>query len=283
MREFPASTVVGFSRKLNRNDDSFGGDLVEQPAAFEAALRFVRPDYIFHLAGSTGEGEWNTLFRDNVQTTQNVLASVASVHPTARVVLPGSAAEYGVRDKSDILIKEDASLCPGNAYGVTKMFQTLLSCYYARCGVDVVVGRIFNVIGVGLPKSSAIGTFTLQLLEARRQKGVAEIRVGNLHAQRDFVDVEDVCRALFQLAEKGRKGEVYNICSGRAVRMSDVLQLMIQQSGLEVKVVGERGRFCVNDIPRSVGSGEKIFSETGWKPRVCLDDAIARLFSGKEP
>lgn len=254
-------------------------DLLE-PGCADRVIGGVRPDYIFHLAGVVYSRDLRELYRGNVETTMNILDAVKKAGLPARVVVAGSAAEYGDVSSEDLPISEKLVPNPVSPYGVSKVWQTAVARYYVQTGVDTVVGRLFNVIGQGAPEGLSVGAFAGQLKKIRRGELPPEMSVGNLKSRRDFIDVVDACRGLVAIAEKGRSGEIYNICSGSSVSMERVLAMMIEASGLEVKVAVDPARFKGADAGDVRGSSAKISSETGWKPSVPLSGSIAAMVSG---
>ena len=240
----------------------------------------IRPDYIFHLAGVVYSRDWQELYRGNVETTINILEAAKKQQTPVRVVIAGSAAEYGVVSLDDLPILEDKRPNPVSPYGVSKVWQTAVTRYYAACGVDAVCGRIFNLIGHGAPQGLSVGAFAAQIKKIRRGEALPVISVGNLNAKRDFIDVSDACRALIALAAAGRKGEAYNICSGASVSMRELLDMMIKASGVDVEVKIDPTRFKPADVDDSFGSYEKIHKETGWSPSVSLKESVDSLVAG---
>ncbi|MBI5885832.1 MAG: GDP-mannose 4,6-dehydratase [Deltaproteobacteria bacterium] len=251
-------------------------DLLDK-AELIGILKQTRPDYIFHLAGVIFTRDWGEHYRGNVETTVNLLGAVKETGLKTRVVVPGSAAEYGRTQASDLPLVETRLPNPVTPYGVAKVWQTAVVRYYAACGVDAVCGRIFNVIGAGVPQGLSIGAFAEQIRKIKRREALPEIAVGNLSSRRDFIDVVDACRALAALAQSGRTAEVYNVCSGASVSMREVLDMMIKSAGVDVKLTTDPARLKDADIDDSFGSNAKIRNETGWSPVVSLKESVDAL------
>lgn len=239
-----------------------------------------RPEWIFHLAGGARGKSYEELFRDNVQCTENLLEGVLSKSSGCRVIVPGSAAEYGRVGPESQPVLENQTLHPISPYGVSKAWQTLLCGAFADRGVDIVIGRIFNVIGREAPVYSAIGSFLAQIENVRMGLQPPVLKTGNLHSKRDYLDVRDVAEALLALAEKGSSGEAYNVCSGGSVSMKEVLCRMIDRSGCRIQVEEDSqhdsGRSRA--IWDSLGSNAKLRRETGWTPKIALEQSISDLF-----
>jgi GDP-4-dehydro-6-deoxy-D-mannose reductase len=238
----------------------------------------IKPDYIFHLAGIINSGDWDKLFSVNVEKTQAFLDTLARAGSGARVIIPGSAAEYGQVGKTDLPIREQQAPNPLTLYGMSKVFQTALGRFYAARGMDVVIGRIFNFVGAGMPDYLSIGTFISQIKLIRSGQSKGDIVVGNLKSKRDFLDIHDVSTGLLALARKGRPGEVYNICSGTSVTMESILKMMIRKSGVKIRIKIDPKRMKKQDINDIYGSNRKIISETGWRPTVSFASSIEKCF-----
>jgi GDP-4-dehydro-6-deoxy-D-mannose reductase len=237
----------------------------------------INPDYIFHLAGVIYTRDWEKLYLGNVKTTFNIMEGVKKADIPCRIIIPGSAAEYGRVPVADLPINEDQITNPVVPYGVAKLWQTTIAKYYASCRFDVVIGRMFNVIGPGAPEGLSVGAFANQLRKIKRGELPSQISVGNLKPRRDFIDIVDACRGLIAIATKGKNGEIYNVCSGRSVSMEQVLRIMIQKAGVDVDVSVDPQRMKNSDIEDIFGSPDKISNTTGWRAEIELNESIAKL------
>ena len=271
------SHIVGLDRTSAPEDaDVEPIDLLE-PRAVTDFVRRLQPDYIFHLAGLTFSDDWSRLYTHNVQATRVLLEASTSCGRLPRVVVPGSAAEYGWVSPADLPLLESHRADPMSPYGVSKLWQTAAAQYYACQGVDVVVGRIFNLIGTGVSPASSIGSFADQLRRMKAGKAPRQLHAGNLSAKRDFLDIADVCDALIALAQTGRRGEIYNVCSGASVSMEHILTRMIELSEIDVQIVRDQDRLKSADVPDIYGSRNKLCRGTGWAPRVSLECSLRQL------
>ena len=276
--ECPGARIVGTSTRGCSSPSSSIQKI--QLTELDDLVRLVgdlQPDYVFHMAGVRNVFDWQSLYAVNVQGTINLLEAVKIAYSAAKVIIPGSAAEYGRVSKFDLPITELQPANPVSRYGVAKLWQTSVSRYYAMNGVNVVVARIFNLIGRGTPAGLSPGAFASQLRRVMHGNQLSRIVVGNLDAKRDFVDVTDVCRAVIQLAEAGRAGEIYNVCSGTSIATGDLLSTMIKQLGIDVEVVTDPTMVRSNEIDESCGSNDKLRLETGWFPRVSLFTSIDKM------
>lgn len=268
----PESRVVGVDRR-GASAGTLCIDLLEKKAVTDL-ISELRPDHIFHLAGVIYSRDWEAHYKGNVETTINIFEAVKGCGLRSRVVVPGSAAEYGRISTDDLPITEMQTPDPVSPYGVAKVWQTTVTRYYAASGIDAITGRIFNVIGKGMPEGLSIGAFAGQLKKIKDGGLPPKLMVGNLRPRRDFIDVTDVCRGLVALAERGRRGEAYNICSGRSVSIEEVLTRMIKTSKLDIEVISDPARLKDADIEDIFGTHEKLSGETGWMPVVPLDSSI---------
>jgi nucleoside-diphosphate-sugar epimerase len=194
---------------------------VRQPDQIELILENTHPDLILHLA-ATFSNDFDEAFAINVAAAKRILDSVeASGRPT-RVVLIGSAAEYGAVSPDENPITEDHAPRPVSVYGLTKSWQTELAYLYASRGVDVVVARIFNLIGPGMSERLFVGRIQKQIAEILRGERM-RIEVGPLSAIRDYLTVDDAVSQLLAIAELGQSGQIYHIASGQPVVMRNLL------------------------------------------------------------
>ena len=207
---------------------------VEDPFSIGRAIERAAPDRIYHLAAQSYPSEsWDApvaTMRVNAEGTINVLEAVRRFHPEARVHIAGTSAEYGWVTPEEVPIKETHALRPASPYGVSKVAAELTGLqYHDSFGLHVVVTRSFNHVGPRQGDRCSIQTFCQQMaaIEAGRQEPV--INVGNLDARRDFTHTSDVARALWLLLDRGTPGEVYNLCSGTATRIGDIVDEVVRQ------------------------------------------------------
>jgi GDP-4-dehydro-6-deoxy-D-mannose reductase len=239
------------------------------PPLLRSFLKDIRPGTIFHLASHQGEAP---------STAQPLLEALLQEKLGARVVFPGSAAEYGKVPPDRLPVTEDFPGKPLTPYGRAKESQTRRAKEYAQRGLDIVIVRIFNTIGKDAPEHTLIGSFLSKIQAARAPSGDRTVAVGDLDIKRDFVDLEDVCRGLALLAEFGTSGEVYNICSGYSVALRAVLQQMIDASGTSIQVASGSPLIAKNPVADIYGSMEKTRAAVGWSPSYGWEEAVLRLF-----
>jgi len=260
--------------------------LVEGDIADAAAMRHVlevsRPDEIYHLAAqSFVPTSWTSpgaTLDTNVQGELNLFEAVRQLKISPRIQIAGSSEEYGLVHEKELPITEDQPLRPLSPYAVSKVAQDLLAYQYFRSyGIDVVRTRGFNHTGPRRGRVFVCSNFAWQI--ARIERGEAEpiIKAGNLEARRDFTDVRDIVRG-YQLAlQKGESGEVYNLCSGRAWSIRQILDHLLSRSEVEVKVEFDPARARPSDVPVLKGSAEKFHKIAGWKPEIPFEDTLDEI------
>ena len=235
------------------------------------------PDVVYHLAAASHVGDsWNaptTVVRLNTEGTLNVMLAAHEVG-AERVVIIGSAEQYGHVGPERLPITEDTPLRPVSPYGASKAAAEMLGSYMVR-GRDfpVVLVRAFNHLGPGQSDRLVASTLAKQVAENERTGG-EEILAGDLSPRRDFSDVRDVVRAYRLLATRGTPGEAYNVCSGRAVAIREMADTLIALSGKPMKVVLDPERLRPVDVPVVLGDNTKLRTDTGWAPEIPLEQTL---------
>ncbi len=233
----------------------------------------LKPDYIFHLAGGRTTSEQG-LLRGNVLTTNCLLKAVKQVDRyDPCIIIPGSAAEYGLTRPAGKLIKETISAQPVSLYGYIKYMQTSLGLMYVRLGLNVRIARIFNICGYGMSPALALGQFARQIALIERKRGPAVIQTGNLKSKRDYLDVSDVCSAMVKIAQRGKAGEIYNVCSGKSFAIQELLDRLIHFAQ-DDNIVVRSNNSSAPGVNVSVGSCAKIKNVVGWKPEIDIDQSL---------
>ena len=274
--------VVGWSHRGGRAPASGNGarwDAVDLLDADEVdrAIGALRPAVIYHCAGrAAAGGAWAQVgqtFAVNVRGTLNLLAAVERHAADARVVVTSSALVYR---RSDPPIDETTPLGPEGPYAVSKFAQDRLAASFAG-RVQVVVARPFNHIGPRQTADFLASAVAQQVAEIERGLRAPEVRVGNLSAKRDFTDVRDVVAAYRQLAASGSAGQIFNVCSGRAVAAQTLVDGLVARARVPLAVVTDPARFRPVDVPVVVGSAARLNGLTGWKPEIDLQQTLDDL------
>jgi GDP-4-dehydro-6-deoxy-D-mannose reductase len=240
-------------------------------------VREAAPAVVFHLAARASVGRsWEApveTLTENVAMTVNLLEAVRAEAPEATVVVAGSGEVYGPPER--LPVEEDAPLRPQNPYAVSKAACDLLAGQYADAfGMHVVRLRAFNHAGPGQSDDYVVGTLTRQVAEAELAgHEEAVLRTGNPDSARDFTDVRDVARAYVAAASVG--GGQFNVASGRAVAVRDLIELVRAAAGLPVRHEIDQARIRAHDVPEVRGSSERLRAATGWEPEIPLKQTVA--------
>lgn len=247
--------------------------------AIDSILQEEHPDYIFHMAAQSSVAvSWEKpqLTIDvNVKGTVNLLEALRRLAYKPRVLLIGSGEEYGRVPFEAMPIDEGCGVNPGNIYAATKACQNMFGRIYAEAyGLQVMMVRAFNHVGPNQAPLFVVADFCKQAAEIEAGKREPVIRVGNLAAKRDFTDVRDVVRAYCLLIRTGIAGETYNIGSGSAVAIEDILNMILKQVRADIKVEVDPSRFRPVDVPLIEPNIEKVQELTGWKPSIALEETI---------
>jgi GDP-4-dehydro-6-deoxy-D-mannose reductase len=255
---------------------------VRDASSVRDVIEELQPDWIFHLAAqSFVPTSWRApteSLTTNVLGQLNVFEAVKKLGLKPRIQVAGSSEEYGMVYDNELPIKETNPLRPLSPYAVSKVTQDMLAYqYFMSFGLDAVRTRGFNHTGPRRPPVFVCSDFAKQIIDVEKGKRKPVIRVGNVEAIRDFTDVRDVVRGYWLALEKGKAGEVYNISSGVGRKISDVLDMLIDLSGMKVEVIKEERRFRPSDVPVLVGDNSKFCKETGWEPLIPFEQTLKDL------
>lgn len=248
-------------------------------AAVHGVLAEVRPDYIFHLAAqSFVPASWrapsDTLTTNLIGQT-NIFEAVRMLELDPVIQVAGSSEEYGLVLPDEVPIKETNPLRPLSPYAVSKVGQDLLAYQYFRSyGLKTIRTRGFNHTGPRRGEVFVTSNFAKQI--ASIEAGLREpvIRVGNLDAQRDFTDVRDMVRAYWLAVTKAKHGEVYNLASGKAVTIRELLDQLLALSDTKVEVQVDPDRLRPSDVEILLGDFSKFKADTGWEPSIPLEQTL---------
>jgi GDP-4-dehydro-6-deoxy-D-mannose reductase len=285
-QQHPEAAIVGLDNHPGARARALGIEIVqadlEDAASVLAALARLRPDRLIHLAAqSSPQRSWadpaGTL-RTNVLGMLHLLEAVRAGAAAPRILAVGSTDEYGLVPPDEVPVREDAPLRPASPYAVSKVAQGYLALQYALSpGLHVVRTRTFHHTGPRRGEQFAESSFARQLAEIEAGQRPPRLEVGNLEVVRDFTDVRDVVRAYWMLLDRGVPGEVYNVCSGRGVRLGELLERLIALSGRRVEVHVDVSRLRPVDAPILVGDPGRLRAATGWEPSIPLERTLADL------
>lgn len=245
-------------------------------ASTENVILTEQPDYIFHLAAQSSIYQsWQhpaDTVEVNVIGSLHVLNAVKKLKKTPVVIMVGSGEEYGAATLNSCPVNEENLLLPQNIYAATKVCQNMMSyVYHVAYGLHVVMVRAFNHVGPKQSDKFVISDFCHQVVKIEKKLQEPIIYVGNIQAKRDFTDVRDVVRAYTQLAQFGVWGETYNVGSGHAVKICDVLDKILQKTKADIRVCQDERKVRPLDVPVIEADISKIYSTVGWRPRITLD------------
>lgn len=259
--------------------DIFDLDILEY-GAVAGLINKTNPDFIFHLAAQSSVAvSWKNpcLTADvNIKGSIHVLEAVRRQEKKSRVLLVGSGEEYGAILPEEIPVREDHAVKPGNIYAATKACQNQVGAIYAQAyGMDVIMVRAFNHIGPHQAPCFVVSDFCRQAAEIEAGLKEPVILTGNLEAKRDFTDVRDIVRAYALLAQKGQAGETYNVGSGNAARIGDILKMVLAKSPAKISVKQDPAKLRPLDVPVIEADIAKLKKATGWVPKISLEQTVS--------
>ena len=253
-------------------------DLLDGGAVVRA-IASLRPAVVYHCAGAAHVGQSfsnvaHTLAA-NVLGTHHLLDALRQARVAARVLVTGSSLVY--RQSNGALSEEDP-IGPGTPYALSKLAQEMLGRRAIKeDGQHVLLARPFNHTGPRQRPTYAAPAFAQQIALIEKGRLQPEITVGNLDASRDVHDVRDTVRAYTRIVERGEPGRIYNVCSGQAFKIRDVLERLIAMSRVPVTVTVDPARYRPSDNLVVLGDRSRIERELGWTPAIPLDRTLSDL------
>ncbi len=239
----------------------------------------IKPEWIFHLAAqSFVPTSWTApseSLTTNVIGQVNLFEAVRRTGLKCRIQIACSSEEYGLVYPDELPIRETNPLRPLSPYAVSKVAQDMLGYqYWMSWKVDSVRTRGFNHEGPRRGPVFVASDFAKQIADIEKGRKPPVIHVGNLEARRDFSDVRDVVRAYWLALEKCEPGEVYNICTGRAWSIREVLDLLLGMTKVKIEVRKDPARLRPSDVPVLLGDSSKFAKATGWKPAIPFEQTL---------
>lgn len=249
--------------------------------AVRQLLEALQPQQIYHLAALASprrsfEAPWETL-ENNIRAQLNLTLACLALDQKPRLLVVSSAEVYAAHDTP---LTEETPFNPTNPYGVSKIAQDMLALQYSQSHrLPILRARPFNHIGPGQGEGYVAPDFAMQIarIEAGKQPSVLE--VGNLSARRDFTDVRDVVRAYHLIAEQGQPGEVYNIASGSAHSIQELLDTLLGFSTHKIDVRVNPARFLPVDVPIKQGDASRLHRATGWQPTIPFEQTLLDILN----
>ena len=251
-------------------------------SSVKTLLADIQPERIFHLAAqSYVPSSWNSpgeTITTNVIGQLNIFEAMRETNSTASIQIAGSSEEYGLVHPEEAPITEENPLRPLSPYAVSKVAQDMLAYqYFQSYGLKVVRTRAFNHTGPRRGDVFVTSNFAKQIAEIEAGQRPPVIHVGDLNPKRDFTDVRDIVRAYWLSLEHCSLGEVYNVASGKAYRIKEVLKILLDNSGQDIEVVEDPERLRPSDVPLLLGDNSRFCKATGWVPEIPFEQTAKDL------
>ena len=257
------------------DDNLFEGDINNQEL-LEKIIFETKPNIIFHLAGKIKSDSPQSFYQVNVGGTVTLFEAIRKVKEQTTVIIVSSSAVYQPSGRQE-LISEVHPLAPLSHYGVSKLTQeTIALNYFREHNIPVLICRPFNLVGPGLSPLLSVSAFARQIAEIEKTRN-GDLKVGDLQAHRDFLDIRDAVSAYMHVAEHGELGDVYNICSGKGVTIQFCLDILLQESRVKINVTKDPLRQKNAGMNFQIGENKKLVSKTGWYPQIPIEQSLKEL------
>lgn len=271
--------IEAIKNKLHLED----ADLLDTHSLYKTITR-IKPDYIFHLAAqSFVPTSWvspSVTLEVNIVGSANLFEAVRQSGTDPVIQIACSSEEYGLVHTSELPITEENPLRPLSPYAVSKIAMDYLGYqYHSSYNVKIIRTRGFNHTGPRRGETFAESNFAKQIALIEKGKQEAVIRVGNLEAKRDYTDVRDMVRAYILAVELCDWGDVYNISTGKAIKIGDMLKLLLSYSKIKVDIKEDIARMRPSDVPVLIGDNNKFVQKTGWKAQIPFEKTMEDLLN----
>jgi len=258
-------------------------DLLDSHSLYTTISR-IKPDYIFHLAAqSFVPTSWvspSVTLEVNIIGSANLFEAARQAKIDSVIQIACSSEEYGLVYPNEVPIKETNPLRPQSPYGVSKVAMDYLGYqYFCSYGMKIIRTRGFNHTGPRRGETFVTSNFAKQIALIEKGKQEPVIHVGNLEAERDWTDVRDMVRAYLLSVEKCDAGDVYNICTGKAVKIKDMLDMLLSMSKVKVEIKQDPSRMRPSEVPVLIGDNTKFVEKTGWKPEISFQQTMEDLLN----
>jgi len=284
--------IAGLSRGITPEENKIWNDSelkkipiltsdLSSPSQIASLDSFENYRYVFHLAGTAfvpdGWKDPAGVLKSNTINTINLLTALKEKGFKGRFIYVSSSDVYGHVLNNNTGLSEDDCCHPNNPYAASKYSSELFAGYFIHSGFEIIIARPFNHIGPGQKKDFVVPSFLHRILEAK-QNSITSIEVGDIESRRDFSDVRDVAAAYQRIAENGKSGEIYNICSGKPTSIKDILDISMKTAGINLS-------FNVNpDLLRPEGPSTRFgnaskLKSLGWEQKFSLEDSIRDIYN----
>src|SRR5215475_2365874 len=246
-------------------------------------LEISNPDYVVHLAAQSFVGvSWHApaeTLTTNIISQVNLLEAIRGLKLSPRFLAVGSSEEYGLVHENELPITESNVLRPLSPYAVSKVTQDMMAFqYFKSFGLPIIRTRAFNHEGPRRGDVFVTSNFARRVAEIEAGIHEPTLFVGNLKARRDYTDVRDIVRGYWRLLEQGEPGEVYNLCSGRAWSIQQMLDFMLAEAKCApITVKEDPARLRPSDVPVLIGDASRIQAAVGWKPEIPFERTLTEL------
>jgi len=245
-------------------------------------IKKVQPDWIFHLAAVSNVGySWanrKETLEANMMGTFYLFEAIRTYSPQSRILFVSSCDVYGILSPIGEALTEDHPTPAASPYALSKISGELLSQFYSNIeGLNIVISRSFPHTGPGQSANFVFSDWASQITSIEKGKIEPLIKVGNLNARRDYSDVRDVVKAYLLLLRKGRKSEIYNVCSGKANSLKDNLDFLLSLTPKDIRVEVDSLKLRKADISLVLGNNGKIRNELNWTPEIPLNQTLKEL------
>ncbi len=260
------------------------GDLLDFKGLL-AVLSEQRPTVIYHMMSQTHaamtQPKPHVVLQNHILGTHNLYEAARKTVPKARIIHVSSSEVYGAgKGVVDIIHPESDPAIPFTPFATSMASCELLSRQYVCAHhLDIVIVRPFNSTGPFQARRFVLPSVAAQIAHIEMQHGETVVYTGNLDVSRDYLDVRDQARAIAMMAKWGETGGIYNICSGKARTIRDLVNYLIDLSGCPIEIRIDPARERMIDIPLLVGSPEKLMTQSGWKPIISIEDSLKDLYS----
>lgn len=263
-------------KKINLQDKELIKEVIEN----------FQPDYILHLAAISSVAEsWSypvESFVNNTNIFLNIIESIRELKFQTRILSVGSSEEYGNYPLDKMPLREEYELKPCNPYAVARVSQEMLSKLYAEnYKLNIVMTRSFNHIGPKQRTKFVISSFVKQLLNSKHT-GNMKIEVGNIEIVRDFLDVRDVVDAYHKILTEGTVGEVYNVCSGKGIKLKEIINIISEELNITPEIYVDKNRIRPTDNLTIIGDNTKLKAQLNWHPKYTLKQTLKDMISYQE-
>ncbi len=253
-------------------------DLRDEPGVSNL-VESINPVQIYHLAAQafvphSFEDPWETL-ENNIRAQLYITLACIKHNLKPRILVVGSAEIYGIVQPDELPLTEQGALRPTSPYSVSKIAQDMLALqYYVSHDLPIMRTRSFNHIGPGQNDRFVTPSFALQIARIEAGQQEPKIKVGELNTERDFTDVRDIVRAYQMIVEQGTPGEAYNVASGKAYSIRELLNILLSFSEVDIQIRLDTQRLRPTSVPTLLGSYDKLKQATGWQPLIPFKETL---------